>query len=768
MGTASYPAPPRPFPLDDLPLQRPFTANGAGSATAPLGVLTDIAPTTAMPRSRWLSRERLWWLALAGLWLLATAADRHWLALDHRLPAWDQADYLNSAVDHGRALGLLAGGGWQGISHLLDLSPKIPPLASLVNGTVMAVAGDGPDQASWALALWHGLLLLVVAMWGRDLAGRRFGLLAASLLALLPGLAELRLDYTLDLALAATTSLALWLLGRWLAPGRQGGGRWAGALAAAVAIAAAVLVKQSALLVLSLPSLWAVLRSLRRPHRLLQALAGLSLVLALTMPWLHHNWITTLGGTNRAVLESAAREGDPPVLSQASLLWYPRLWPQQLGLAVLLPALAGGGLGAWRNRRRLPAWLGDPLRALPPGWAWLIGCTLAAWLCTTLSPNKDPRYIAPLLPLLSLLLTRGWWQLGLEFRNRFGPLKTTGLLAAGLLGGAAVLAQERGAAVQQRSSAAAPTAMAELRRRVGETPVTLLVLPNAPDLNEQTLTTYGRLNGGQILARRLGSRASDHPLVLKRSDWLLLASGEQADGVDPQAAALAEQVRRDGRFQRVGQWPWYPGHGVELWQRRPEAPAERFDGSFIALARGMERGPAGVRELFRQIGAEHQLDGHFHYQERVRRWAEQRLRTSAQDPDALWSLALIETLRNRPQAALPWYRRLQEQSPGSPWPAAYRAVVLLADWHPGSAANVIHDSTDAAAHHPVMRALYNLSRGLVGHPLSLEALRVSVPEAIAAVKADLEAADAQPGSRPQGSAPHTSPARHAASKTPHR
>jgi len=41
---------------------------------------------------------------------------------------WDQADYLNSAVDHGRALGLLPAGGWQG----------------------------------WALALWQALLLLVV------------------------------------------------------------------------------------------------------------------------------------------------------------------------------------------------------------------------------------------------------------------------------------------------------------------------------------------------------------------------------------------------------------------------------------------------------------------------------------------------------------------------------------------------------------------------------------------------------------------------------
>ena len=83
--------------------------------------------------------KALFWPLLALLWLLSTVLDRRWLALDQRLPSWDQADYLNSALDHGRALGLLPGGSWQGWPALLDHSPKIPPLASLVNGTVMAV-----------------------------------------------------------------------------------------------------------------------------------------------------------------------------------------------------------------------------------------------------------------------------------------------------------------------------------------------------------------------------------------------------------------------------------------------------------------------------------------------------------------------------------------------------------------------------------------------------------------------------------------------------
>ena len=76
------------------------------------------------------------------------------------------------------------------------------------------------------------------------------------------------------------------------------------ALAAALSLTLALLVKQSALLVLLPPALWAFVQALRHPRRRWQALAGLLLVLLLLLPWLHHNWITTLGGTERAVVTS--------------------------------------------------------------------------------------------------------------------------------------------------------------------------------------------------------------------------------------------------------------------------------------------------------------------------------------------------------------------------------------------------------------------------------------------------------------------------------
>ena len=682
--------------------------------------------------------HRVWWLALIGLWALATAADRAWLRADQRLPAWDQADYLNSAVDHGRALGWLAGGtGWQGWDVLLDLSPKIPPLSSLVSAAVMHSSGTGVDGASWVLSLWHGLLLVVVACWGRQLLGMGFGLLAATLMTLAPALLDLRTDFTLDLPVAACSVLALWLLGRWQRPGVLGG-QWPQAIAAGLAVAAAILVKQSALLVVALPALWAAGRSLGHANRRWQALAAAGLVLALALPWLHHNWITTLGGTERAVVTSGAAEGDPGSLDPRSLIWYPRLWPSQLGALPLGLGVAGlVGLG-WQQRARWRSWLRHPVQALPPGWPWLIGCCLSGWLLTSISPNKDPRYIAPVLPLLILLLSRGWWCLGTLIQPRLRGIGTAALLAGGLLASLGQSAIARIAAIQPHPGSPAAAVIGRLRQSVGTRPTLLALAASSPELNEQTLTYLGRLNGGQILARRLGSSESEHALALEQTDWWVLATRDQGTKRPP-ARALSRRVRSDGRFERVASWPWNRKRQVELWRRKPEAPAPtRFDQRFMALAQDLAHGPDALPPLFNSIAPWHLLDPTFSYQGRVRTEALSRLHANRNDRSALWSLALLAALQNRPRAADAWFARLETlDGPGS-WASAYRSVVLLADWNSCMAARVADGSpspatadAERAAH--VLTALRDLGRSLCFDPRGPVGLAGSLPKAIQAV-----------------------------------
>ncbi|MFM7734256.1 MAG: 4-amino-4-deoxy-L-arabinose transferase, partial [Cyanobium sp.] len=560
------------------------------------------------------------------------------------------------------------------------------------------------------------------------------------LVSLAPALADLRVDYTLDLPLTATCVLALWLLRRWRDPS-PAGGRLGQAIAAALAVAAAILVKQSALLVVALPSLWAALRGLGLRSRRVQVVLALALVLGLILPWLQHNWITTLGGTNRAVIESAAAEGDPDPLSLASLLWYPRLWPAQLGWVTVLGGLAGlmaaliGPKGPLRrpwSLRRLAA------AELPDGWGWLVGCSLAGWLATSLSPNKDARYIAPVLPLLLLLLARGWWQLGLALRSHWGTIGARAGLGLALLAASLGTGSERAAAIQSRSGFPVPEAVEELRRRAGGGPLTLLMMASRPDLNTHTATVYGRLKGGQVVARQVGRNPGSQSSVLDSAEWLLLAGGDQGSS-RPSARALSRAVRQDSRFERLRQWPRDKGPDLELWRRRADAPApRRFDERFITLARGMEQGPAGLEPLFASIGLQHQLDGHLLYQKRVDGWARQRLQRRADDRDALWSLALLATLQNRPDQAQAWYARLQKALPSNPWPASYRAVVLLAGWQPWRAHSALRELPDSvAARSPVVAGLRDLTGVLSGDLRRASALSRSLPAAVAEVTAEL-------------------------------
>ena len=698
--------------------------------------------------SAWLFR-----LALLLVWLLSTLVDRLWWTHSNSIPAWDQADYLNSALDHGRALGFLPGGGWQGWDALLDLSPKIPPLASLVNGSVMAVAGDAPAQAAWTLSLWHGLLLLAVAAWALELRrpraeARGFALLAAVLVALAPALLDLRSDYVLELPLTAMVTLALWRLGCWWNP--QRGGRWPQAFTAALTCLLALLVKQSALLVL-LPALaWAAVQALRRGGgRRLQLLAGVAVILVGVLPWLRHNWITTLGGTNRAVLESAAREGDPGPLSLQGWLWYPRLLPEQLGGVVLAVGLAGLLLWSWQRWRVGPR---SPVRgALEPGaaahddrlaWCWLLISLVAGWVFTNLSPNKDDRYIAPLLPALLLLLTRGWWQWGLWFRQRWpqrSPWLPAVLLVLGLGAGTEAGVGAQLSCLKDRQQGPLEAIVRRAGGAIaGADPTTLIVVPSTADLNQHNVSYYGRRGGGQLVGRQLGSSRRDRDPVLARAEWVVLAEGDQGS-VRKSARKLDQAVRTSGVFFLVEQFPRSGGDSYSLWKRRAESPAAPgFVERFPALAHGLAAGPEGLDPLFSAVATEHMLDGHFLYRQPLRRQAQARLAQNPNDAQARWTLALLAVLANRPAEASAQFAALEQVLPANPWPSAYRAVVTIAGWNPWRAAAITSAARQRHGEQPLLMALDDLSAVLSGALWRLPSALQSIPNAVKSVESELQ------------------------------
>ena len=212
-------------------------------------------------------------------------------------------------------------------------------------------------------------------------------------------------------------------------------------------------------------------------------------------------------------MESAAREGDPNATSLAGWLWYPLRLPGLIGQIPLIGGLAGAVLAArWLRWPR-----GDG--------AWLWGVFLSGWLLTTLSPNKDPRYLAPLLPLLALLLARGWLLLwALVPKGLRSPFFGLSLLTTAFFSW-----QARAKAILP--APAFPQPQFQIVEAVqADSPDqlrTLIVVPSRPQLNQHSISFLGRRGGGGLVGRQLGSSPADIQPALEQAQQVLLATDDQ-------------------------------------------------------------------------------------------------------------------------------------------------------------------------------------------------------------------------------------------------
>ncbi len=684
-----------------------------------------------------MKKSYKFWSLVGILWIGATLCDRLWWHHYSGIPSWDQADYLNSALDHGRALGLLPQGEWKGWNALLDLSPKIPPLASLVNGSVISFAGDEPKQAAWNLSIWNGILMASVAAWGIRLKGPTFALLGVTFIAIAPALLELRSDYVLEMPLTATITLAMWRLGCWWDPIK--GGRWIQAICAATICTAAVLVKQSALLVLVPAILWSTYSALRRNTQTrLQLVACYVIGILGIFPWLRHNWITSIGGTNRAVFESAAREGDPSILSLENWLWYPRLLNEQIGAILLIIGISGLILWFTNNRsiireNRTYNFHKDDLSA----WRWLIINLLTSWLLTTISPNKGDRYIAPILPSLILLLARGWIQWGLwmkQYRQKYAIFMFPTAIMTGLLA-SLVNSWNSQLSLLKNTPKGPIREIIELARnaKTNDEKKTIIVVPSTPDLNQHNVSYFGRMNGGKIVGRQLGSSNNDVEPVLNQAELVILAEGSQGS-IRKSALILDKAVRESKIFNRIGRFDRPNGDSYSLWSRKSDYPKTTdFSRQFTNLATGLAEGPKGLKPIFAVVEKQHMLDGHFKYRIQVRQDNLEKLQNNPYDLNARWSLALLDILSNRLNDSSKHFEKLELILPNNSWPSTYRTLVTLASLNPWEASNIAR-KVEKSNHNKLLTGLSDLSNVLGGSIWRIPAAKKSIPEAITMVE----------------------------------
>ncbi len=629
----------------------------------------------------------IFWISVLLVWIISTLVDRIWWNFYSNIPSWDQADYLNNALDNARALSFLGKDGASDFSSLLDISPKIPPLASIINGAFIAFAGDAPHEAAWSLSFWNGFLIFNIASWGLYLRGKKFALFCVFICSFSPFLFDLRTDYVLELPLISFITFYLFHLGRW--SDKSIGGKWIQLIIASFACSSSLLIKQSSLLVIIPSLLFIFILSFQRDKKFkLQFLCLILFNILAVLPWFYHNWIMILSGTYRAVFESAVIEGDPSIWGLNSLIWYFPYLDNQFGSFILFTGFSGILFSLLSNIRTFRASIN--LKNIFYNnfkWIWIYFNLIACWIFTTFIPNKDERYIACTIPLIILILAFGFskWS---EWLYAYFKLKYYVLLLLPPLGFLLSDTINNFRTIKNISSKYYPIqdiiSIVKLDRTFDEKE-TIIVVPSTPDLNQHNVSYFGRMQNGNILGRQLGQSLLHIDPVLKYSNWVILADGDQGS-VPSNSKALDKAIRDSSLFIKVREFPREKEGSYSLWKRSSSSfKQNEFHNRFIELANGMEKGPLGIKSIFDEIEIEHMLDGHFKYRSIVRDKALLKISSDPENVESLWSLALLKILSNRPTEADFYLRNLEILLPNNPWPSAYRTIVNFASMNPWKA-----------------------------------------------------------------------------------
>ena len=512
---------------------------------------------------------------LAGLWLLAAVVDRLWIFLDQAPPAWDQGDHLTRALNHWWVMqdpARFSGDWWR---TLWQQAPtQRGPLVSLLTVPLFALGGASLDVGLLVNLLFTAVLLGSTYALGRRLFSPRVGLWAAGLSLLAPLLATLRLDYLLDYALVALVAFTLAGLTYWWTAEsvRQ---QWVFTGLWGVGVALMLLTRTSGLLFLVAALGWPLGLSLygRRWGRLFQLGAGLGLGLLLIWPWFSASWLTIISTTVESTAHGVIYRRDPQANTLAGWLYYPQQLPAMVSAPILWLGLATGAvaLGAelWPQREPRRSWVRRPV---DPGqaWLWLGGLVLTILVLGALGSNKQPRLLAPIVPLLTVALAAmlSWRRAGLV---RWGAAAIATLLLLWTLFPLPGNIPGRGS---YRPYTGAPWPHGDIVATITELAPhqvsTLGMATNTQQLNPASLDFYGGAADFQVFARQLAWDPASAPADAQALDWYLTKTGDQGayETIEAGQAALKAAILAAPELEVVATWPLPDGSEASLHHRR--------------------------------------------------------------------------------------------------------------------------------------------------------------------------------------------------------
>ena len=422
-------------------------------------------------------------------------------------------------------------------------------------------------------------------------------------------------------------------------------------------------------------------------------------------------------------------------MSLQNWIWYPRLLKTQLGANLLIIGISGLILLILLNHiNHSNISINDKQsKDNYSAWKWLIINLVIGWIFTSLSPNKDSRYIAPLLPAIVLLLSRGWLQWGLWAKTKFPRLSKAKTILFLFSGVASIIPagwDSQSSLLSKVHNGPIEKIIQDINKKIiGQSKQTIIVVPSTPDLNQHNVSYFGRRNGMNIVGRQLGNNDSDIQPVLDFAKWVLLAEGDQGS-VRSSAANLDNAVRQSGIFKKINDYSRANLDSYSLWKRLPTALRKRdFTTQFSKLAIGLGDGPKAFESIFEEIATQHMLDGHMLYQKKIKEQALINLEKNPNHINSHWDLALLAILKNRPKIAAKQFAILEKLLPSNPWPSVYHSAVTLIDWNPWKAAKIAKNATKKH-NNPVLIALEDISKLMGGAIWTLPKASTSVSDAI--------------------------------------
>ena len=517
-------------------------------------------------------------LILGAIWLIGALCDRLWLTLDHSIPAWDPTNHLTGSLNHLNALQhakWFSGEWW---TSLWMLSSKYPPLTYIATAPFQHLFGTGPDQALLVNLLFSAVLLVSVYGIGKHLFSSQVGLWAAGLCVLLPRLYIIRLNYVIDYPLVALVAANFWCLTVWrdAKTPRQG---WCWGLAFGVCFGLAMMVKQTILFFLFVPLLWlfGTLLWQRAWGRILQLISAFLLSVFIFGPWYRTNWIFMFGAQQTSIVIPALKEGDPPLNTLAAWTYYwndlPRAvtWPLLLVPLVSLLLYWSRVFPSFRDGTNNTHNATSALR-------WLALFLVGSYFISSANANKDLRYIASLLPILSVVLAYSltlwprrlwavrWGTVGLAFLLMCLNLFRIGGVPGDYLVNAL---SPKSHSYPERVQAWPHTQVIdEIISTQPQLQATLGVLPKTSEINHNTFNYYGALQNFQVYGREVGVRKRYQAKDVRSLSWFLTKTGDEATRSEAQALTV-QTIEQSPEFQLQKNWTLPDGTILKLYHRTP-------------------------------------------------------------------------------------------------------------------------------------------------------------------------------------------------------